>query len=135
MCRYLKGAEREDIIYLKKLVQTRNEMYAVIETGGKQYRVEVGDTVEVERLPIGIGEQYRFPRVVLFSDGERVLVGKPYLNDVVVEGKVLREVKGDKIIVFKYKRRKGYHLKKGHRQKYYEIRIEAIRAKEDGDGS
>jgi len=104
-------------------------MYAVIETGGKQYRVEVGDTLDVEMLPVAVGSSYEFPKVLLYSDGETQLVGKPYLENVSVRGVIKREFRARKVIAFKYRRREGWHVKKGHRQNLHEVKVEEIKLK------
>jgi large subunit ribosomal protein L21 len=101
-------------------------MYAVIESGGKQHRVSTGEEVRVEKLAAEVGETISFDKVLLTSDGETVNVGKPYLDDVKVVGRITRHDKHKKIVVFKYKRRKGYRRKKGHRQQYTLVKIENI---------
>lgn len=101
-------------------------MYAVIESGGKQHRVYTGDEVMVEKLAAEVGETISFDKVLLTSDGETVNVGKPYLDDVKVVGRITRHDKHKKIVVFKYKRRKGYRRKRGHRQQFTLVRIENI---------
>jgi large subunit ribosomal protein L21 len=101
-------------------------MYAVIESGGKQHRVSSGDEVMVEKLAGDVGETVSFDKVLLTSDGEKVTVGKPYLEDAKVMGRITRHDKHKKIVVFKYKRRKGYRRKKGHRQQFTLVKIEDI---------
>ena len=101
-------------------------MYAVIESGGKQHRVSSGDEVMVEKLAGDVGETISFDKVLLTSDGEKVSVGKPYLEDAKVLGRITRHDKHKKIVDFKYKRRKGYRRKKGHRQQFTVVRIEDI---------
>ncbi|MGD8228366.1 MAG: 50S ribosomal protein L21 [Desulfobacteraceae bacterium] len=101
-------------------------MYAVIESGGKQHRVSTGDEVMVEKLVGEVGEVISFDKVLLTSDGETVKVGKPYLDDAKVVGRIARHDKHKKIVVFKYKRRKGYRRKKGHRQQFTLVKIENI---------
>ncbi len=101
-------------------------MYAVIKTGGKQYRVNPGDEVRVEKLPGEVGDTIIFDQVLLASDGETVKVGKPFLEDTKVVGKITRQGKARKVIVFKFKRRKGYRKKNGHRQQFSQIKIEEI---------
>jgi len=112
-------------------------MYAVIETGGKQYRVEKGSLIRVERLDAGEGEKVVFEHVVLASNDGKVMAGSE-AEKVKVEGTVVRQGKGRKVIVFKYKPKKGYHRKQGHRQLFTEIRVDkisggprAIRAKKE----
>ena len=101
-------------------------MYAVIETGGKQYRVSEGDVIDIEKLPAAEGEEVTFDRVVLGKDDDGVKVGNPYLSESKVTAKVLRLGKGKKIVVFKYKPKKNYRRKKGHRQPFSRVRIESI---------
>jgi large subunit ribosomal protein L21 len=100
-------------------------MYAVIETGGKQYRVEKGSLIRVERLDAGEGEKVVFEHVVLASNDGKVMAGSE-TEKVKVEGTVVRQGKGRKVIVFKYKPKKGYHRKQGHRQLFTEIRVDKI---------
>lgn len=101
-------------------------MYAIIETGGKQYRVSPGDVVEVEKLPQEEGAPVTFDRVLLVADGEKVKVGNPFLPGVTVKGTLLGQIKGEKIIVFKYRAKTNYRRKKGHRQRLSRVRIESI---------
>jgi large subunit ribosomal protein L21 len=102
-------------------------MYAVIETGGKQYKAEQGKLLEHERVSgIGVGESIKFDRVLLFVDGDDTRVGTPYLDGVKVEGKVQSNALADKVIVYKYKSKKGYRRKQGHRQPYMRTLITAI---------
>ncbi len=101
-------------------------MYAVIETGGKQYKVLEGDVLEVEMLNQDEQEQVVFDKVMLVKDGEQVRVGTPTVDDAKVEGTVLGHGKGDKITVFKYKPKKNYRRKQGHRQPYSKVKIDKI---------
>ncbi|MCG0275541.1 MAG: 50S ribosomal protein L21 [Thermosediminibacteraceae bacterium] len=101
-------------------------MYAIIETGGKQYRVSEGDVIRVEKLNAAEGETIKLDRVLAVSDGEKLMVGRPVLENAKVTATVLKHGKGKKIIVFKYKPKKNYRRKKGHRQPYTEIKIEKI---------
>jgi len=101
-------------------------MYAVIETGGKQYRVDPGKDVKVEKLQGEVGDAIIFDQVLMTSDGEDVKVGKPFLEDTKVTGRITLQGKNKKIVVFKYKRRKGYRKKMGHRQQFTQIKIEDI---------
>ena len=102
-------------------------MYAVISTGGKQYRVSEGQTIRVEKLPGEVGAPVSFDRVLLFSDGETVRVGQPTLDGMTVTGHIIQQGKAKKIIVFKYKRRKGYRRKRGHRQQFTALKIDTIK--------
>jgi len=101
-------------------------MYAVIETGGKQYKVAPGQVVRVERLMLEKGSQVELDRVLFVADGEKVLVGKPFVEGAKVVAEALGEEKGDKIIVFKYKPKVRYRRKKGHRQLYTSLAINQI---------
>jgi large subunit ribosomal protein L21 len=101
-------------------------MYAVIKTGGKQYRVNPGEEVKIEKLAGEVGDPVDFGHILLAADGENVKVGNPFLEDVKVTGRITRQGKSKKVIVFKYKRRKGYRKKVGHRQPFTQIRIEGI---------
>lgn len=101
-------------------------MYAVIETGGKQYRVAEGQTLRVEKLPGAKGESVVFDRVLLLNDGTEVKIGQPYLDGCTVEGKVIRQGRARKIIVFKYKPKKNCRRKQGHRQPFTEVLISKI---------
>ena len=103
-------------------------MYAVIETGGKQYRVSPGQTVEVELLPAEPGGEVALERVLLVSTGENTLVGTPTVAGAVVTGTVVREGRGDKIIVFKYHNKKRYRRTQGHRQDYTYLTVTDIQA-------
>ncbi len=102
-------------------------MYAVIETGGKQYRVSEGDVLRVEKLNAEPGDTVTFDRVLAVSD-EELKVGSPMVEGATVTASVVRQGKGKKVIVYKYKPKKGYHKKNGHRQLYTQVRIDAINA-------
>ena len=103
-------------------------MYAVIETGGKQYRVEPGQTVVVEKLPGEEGAAIEFARVLLVSsgDGSDVKVGQPVVNGARVTGKIVEHGLGEKLTVFKFRRRKNYVRRNGHRQQYTAVQIDQI---------
>ena len=105
-------------------------MYAVIQTGGKQYRVEPGQTVVVEKLPGDAGAKIQFDEVLLISsgDGGTVTVGKPVIAGATVAGEIVGPVLGDKLTVFKFRRRKNYVRRTGHRQEYTAVKIAAINA-------
>jgi large subunit ribosomal protein L21 len=101
-------------------------MYALIETGGKQYKVEEGDILSVEKLKTGEGEKVSFDKVLMVSSEEGVKVGKPYVEGAAVEGEVMLHGKDKKVIVFKYKAKKNYKRKQGHRQPFTRIKISKI---------
>ena len=101
-------------------------MYAIIQTGGKQYQVAPGDTIQVEMLPGQVGETVVIPQVLFVAQDESVLVGRPFLEQIRVEGEILRQGRQRKILVFKHKRRKGYRKKVGHRQPFTALKIKAI---------
>ena len=102
-------------------------MYAVIESGGKQHRVVPGENVALEKLAGEVGDTISFDKVLLTSDGDNVSVGKPYLENVTVEGHITLHDRQRKIIVFKYKKRKNYRRKRGHRQHFTLVRIDNIK--------
>lgn len=101
-------------------------MYAVIETGGKQYRVQEGDILKVEKLDVQEGDKVGLTKVLLISNEDGVTVGKPYIEGAIVEAAVLEHGKGKKVVIFKYKPKKDYRKKQGHRQPYTKIKIEKI---------
>ena len=105
-------------------------MYAIVEAGGKQHRVEVGQRVAVERVWPGAqpGSEVVFERVLLVRDDAQVKVGTPVVGGATVRGTLLRELRADKVIIFKKKKRKGYRKSTGHRQDLLEVRIDAIEA-------
>ena len=102
-------------------------MYAVIEACGKQYKVTKGDVVFFEKLDAEEGKKVTFDKVVLLSNDGKVEVGAPYVKGIKVEGKVVAHGKGKKIVVFKYKAKKNYKRKQGHRQPYTKVEITAIK--------
>ena len=101
-------------------------MYAVIETGGKQYRVEPGDTVRVESLPGEMGDAVAFDRVLLISDDESVAVGRPVIEGARVTGEIVEHGLGEKLTVYKFKRRKNQRKRNGHRQQYTAVKINEV---------
>lgn len=101
-------------------------MYAVIETGGKQYRVQEGDIVQVEKLDVQEGEKIDLSNILLVSSEDGIKVGNPYVEGAKVEATVLEHGKGKKIVIFKYKPKKDYRKKQGHRQPYTKLKIEKI---------
>lgn len=103
-------------------------MYAIIKTGGKQYKVEPGQKVKVEKLDYDVDEEVVFDQVKLVSDDDGLKVGQPTVEDASVTAKVVEQGKGDKIVIFKYKPKNNYRRKTGHRQPYTEVEIEKIEA-------
>jgi large subunit ribosomal protein L21 len=101
-------------------------MYSIVETGGKQYRVAVGDLIDVEVLDAAPGSTVSFDRVLMVVGPEQTMVGRPTLPQVKVTGEVLGEEKGPKLTVFRFKRRKGIRKKTGHRQHYTRVKISGI---------
>ncbi|MBV1758108.1 MAG: 50S ribosomal protein L21 [Dethiosulfatibacter sp.] len=101
-------------------------MYAIIETGGKQYKVQEGDSIRIEKLDLVEGDAVTFDKVLFLSNEDGVTVGKPYLEGVTVDAVVEAQGKAKKIIVFKFKPKIDYRRKQGHRQPYTQIKIEKI---------
>ena len=102
-------------------------MYAVIATGGKQYKVSEGETIRVEKLGAEAGSTYTFDQVLAVNNGE-LAIGCPTVEGATVSATVVKEGKAKKVIVYKYKRKSGYHKKNGHRQQYTQVKIEKINA-------
>ena len=101
-------------------------MYAILETGGKQYRVAEGDVIVVEKLPGEAGDAISFDKVLLISDGADVKVGTPYIEGAKIAGEIIETGKGKKVIVYKYKSKKDYRKKQGHRQPYTSVEITSL---------
>jgi large subunit ribosomal protein L21 len=101
-------------------------MYAVIKTGGKQYRVSPGDSIEVEKLPYDVGEQIEFDQVLLVTNGSGTQIGRPLVEGAKVKATVTRQVRGRKVIIFKYRPSKRYRRMRGHRQHHTRLRIDEI---------
>ena len=104
-----------------------HRLYAIIATGGKQYKVSEGDVIKVEKLGVAAGETYEFDQVLAVG-GDSLTVGTPTVAGATVTASVIGDGKGKKVIVYKYKRKSGYHKKNGHRQQYTEVKIEKISA-------
>jgi large subunit ribosomal protein L21 len=105
-----------------------NFMYAVLETGSKQYRVAAGDTLEVERLAVEAGKPFTFDRVLMVNNDGKVTVGSPTVASASVVADVVEHIRGEKKLTFKMKRRKGYHKSIGHRQELTIVKIKEIKA-------
>lgn len=103
-------------------------MYAVIATGGKQYKVGEGETVRVEKLAGAVGDDVLLDQVLLYSDGENIKVGRPTVEKAAVHAKIVEQGKARKVVVFKFKRRKRYRKKQGHRQQFTALKIDRIEA-------
>jgi large subunit ribosomal protein L21 len=103
-------------------------MYAVIQTGGKQYRVAPGDTLTVEKLPGNVGDAVEFGEVLMLSKDGSLSMGKPTIQGAKVTGKIVEHGRGEKLVVYKFRRRKNYRLRNGHRQNYTSIQISDVLA-------
>lgn len=101
-------------------------MYAIIETGGKQYRVQEGDTLYIEKLDVNAGDTYNFDKVLAVSNDNGLQFGSPVVSGAVVQASVVENGKGPKVVIFKYKRKKDYRKKQGHRQPFTKVKIEKI---------
>ena len=108
--------------------EEHKDMYAVIATGGKQYRVNVGDEIFIEKIEGEAGDNVKFAEVLAVSDESGLRVGSPTLDGATVEAEIVKQGKGKKVIIFKYKAKKGYRRKNGHRQPYTRVRIAKILA-------
>ena len=102
-------------------------MYAVIRTGGKQYRVAQGELLQIDKINGEVGQSVEFTEVLMLANGERIEIGRPVLGDSKVVGEIVEQGKGKKIVIFKSKRRKGYRKKQGHRQQYTILKIKEIK--------
>lgn len=103
-------------------------MYAVIKTGGKQYRVSSGETLKIETIPGDVGASVVLDKVLMVADGDKLSMGKPLLTGASVQATIVSHGRGDKVRIFKMRRRKHYRKSQGHRQNYTEIRIDGISA-------
>jgi large subunit ribosomal protein L21 len=101
-------------------------MYAIIRSGGKQYRAEVGGTIDVDKLTNEVGESVEINDVLLVEDGDQTVIGQPTVEGAVVKATVVEQFRGKKIIVYKYRQRTNYRRKQGHRQYYTRLKIDAI---------
>jgi len=100
--------------------------YAIVEDGGKQFKAVIGESIEVDKYPLEVGEEIDLEHVLLVSDGENVMVGTPFVAGATVQATVVAQVKGPKVVVFRYKAKERIRTKTGHRQKYTRVRIDAI---------
>ncbi|MFW5901498.1 MAG: 50S ribosomal protein L21 [Thermodesulfobacteriota bacterium] len=101
-------------------------MYAVVSTGGKQYRVKEGDVLRIEKIPGNVGESFSFDKVLLLSDGSELTIGEPTVPNASVNARIVQQGKSKKVLVFKYKRRKRFRRKQGHRQPFTAVQIDSI---------
>jgi large subunit ribosomal protein L21 len=104
-------------------------MYAVVEIAGQQFKVELGKKIFVHRLEVEEGKEIEFDKVLLLDDDGKITIGEPTIKDAVVGGKILDHMRGEKVIVFKKKRKKGYRVKNGHRQNFTQVEIISINGK------
>ena len=103
-------------------------MYAIVAAGGKQYKVREGEILRIEKISGDVGSPVSFEQVLMVADGDTVSIGRPALEGAAVTARIVEQGKADKLIVFKYKRRKRYRRKQGHRQSYTAVKIDAISA-------
>lgn len=103
-------------------------MYAIIENGGKQYRVAPGDTVKLEKMEVNVGDTVELGKVLMIGDGEKVTVGTPVIDGASIKARVVEQDRDKKVLVFKKKRRKGFKKTIGHRQYYTRVKIQEISA-------
>ena len=101
-------------------------MYAIVESGGRQYRAQVGETIQTEKLPYELGATVHLDKVLLVSDGENTVIGKPLVKGAAVEATIVDQFKGKKIRILKYKPGNRYRVRQGHRQNYTRLRIDEI---------
>lgn len=103
--------------------------YAIIQTGGKQYRVSQGDLFDVEKLDVNVGETTTLSDVLMIVDGEKVTLGSPLIDKASVQAEVVNQWKDEKVVAFKFRRRKGYHRTVGHRRQLTKLKVTSINAK------
>ena len=131
VCRTVRFLSLQEIFHVTPQLASndnrRCHMYAIIATGGKQYKVAEGDIIKVEKLGVEAGETFTFDQVLAVSDAE-LKVGNPTVEGATVTATVIGDGKAKKVIVYKYKRKTGYHKKNGHRQQYTAVKIEKINA-------
>ena len=104
-------------------------MYAIVEIAGQQFKVEEGKKIFVHRLEAESGKKVEFDQVLLIENNGKIVIGEPVIKDALVEGNVLEQLRGDKVIVFKKKRKKGYRIRNGHRQYFTKVEIVSIKEK------
>jgi len=101
-------------------------MYAIFKSGGRQYQGEPGKVVKLEKLPGAVGDKVTLEQVLLIAEGDQVQVGKPVLQDMAIQGRIVEQARHRKVVIFKHKRRKGFRKTQGHRQYYTAVLIEGI---------
>lgn len=101
-------------------------MFAVLRTGGKEYRVSKGDIIRVERLEGNVGDSVTLKEILMVGEGDKIQIGNPIVNQAMVVGEIIQQVKGKKVLTYKMKRRKNYRRMKGHRQPYTYLKINEI---------
>lgn len=112
------------------MAEKKNNEFAVIETGGKQYMVSVGDVVKIEKITgdFSVGDKLTFDNVLLFDDGKETKLGEPYVKSAKVTGELIEEGKGKKIHVIRFRSKSRHHRKVGHRQPFFKVKINEIKA-------
>ena len=115
-------------VYFLKMNKEVCNVYAIIESGGKQLKVSEGDVIKVEKLGLDSGASYQFANVLMVADGDNVKFGAPYVEGASVSAVAIGDGRAKKVIVYKYKPKKGFHKKKGHRQPFTALTIEKINA-------
>lgn len=126
MERFWKTEERLRLPYPASKLRGGVHMYAIIETGGKQYKVAEGDIMTVEKLGVEAGQEYTFDKVLVLAKDGDVKVGAPYVEGAAVTASVIGDGKAKKVVVYKYKPKKGFHKKNGHRQPFTKLQIKSI---------
>jgi large subunit ribosomal protein L21 len=113
-------------IFLSFHAQKGGKMYAIVEIGAKQFKIKEGDIIEVEKQVVEKGKEIALEHILLMADADNIQIGQPYLNSVSIKAEVLGQIKADKVVSFKYRRRKSSHTKKGHRQQLTRLKIKKI---------
>jgi len=113
---------------MELLAETKTEMYAVIESGGKQHRVEEGEILKLEKLDVATGDRINFDKILMIGEGDSVKIGTPYVGGGEVSAEVLSQGRGDKIRIVRFNRRKHFRKTQGHRQWFTEVKITGIKA-------
>ena len=108
-------------------------MIAIVETGGKQYKVEEGKYVDIELLDAKEGDSVNLDKIVMIVDGQNSKIGQPYVSDATIKGKILKNGKDKKVVVYKMHRKKGYRRKQGHRQQFSRLMVESIDISKGGE--